>query len=448
MSRVTHLTIETGLPWLGNIPAHWTKMRLRDTVEDCSNGIWGSEPVGDRSDTPVIRVADFDRLRRRVDNYETVRFIPEDQRRSRELEPGHLLIEKSGGGELQPVGMVVQYAGPAGAVCSNFVARMRPRDHADSRYLTYLHAHFYSCGLPLVSTKQSTGIQNLDSAAYLGGTCYVPPLDEQLAIAAYLDAETARIDALLEDKNRLISLLRELRGGVIRERTSGLHLGGARRTTGSKFMPEVPSAWQFVSLGRYSRITNGSTPLKDNDSYWHGGTFPWMNSSVVNEDEVLEGSELVTEEALRRCHLPQVPAGSVLVALTGQGKTRGRATLLRIDATINQHLAAVVCDAEHLDGEYLFWALTGLYDALRMVSDGQGGTKGALTCDELGRFQIPKPPIDLQKTIARELYAETKRIDDLIGHVEEEVKLLGELRSSTITDAVLGRIDLRAHVKQ
>lgn len=242
-------------------------------------------------------------------------------------------------------------------------------------------------------------------------------------------------------------MLVELRGGVIRERTTGADLKVARVSTGDVFMPQLPAGWDLVGLGRYSRITNGSTPLKDNLAYWQGGHYPWLNSSVVNGDEVTEGSELVTAEALRQCHLPIVPQGSVLVALTGQGKTRGQATVLRIEATINQHLAAIVCDEDHLDGEFVFWALTGQYAALRMVSDGQGGTKGALTCDELGRFRIPKPPLDEQRLIAKALYDETRKIDDLLKHVEDEIQLLRELRAATITDAVLGRIDVREHMK-
>jgi type I restriction enzyme S subunit len=200
----------------------------------------------------------------------------------------------------------------------------------------------------------------------------------------------------------------------------------------------------MVRLGKYSRIGNGSTPLKDNAEFWSGGTFPWLNSAVVNQDEVFEGSEYVTAEALRACHLPIVEAGAVLVALTGQGKTRGQATVLRIQATINQHLAFLALDPERFNAEYVFWALTGMYEALRMVSDGQGGTKGALTCEDLSRFEIPMPPLTEQRDIAWKVAHETARIDELVAHTQDEIRLLKELRAATIADAVLGRIDVRA----
>lgn len=199
----------------------------------------------------------------------------------------------------------------------------------------------------------------------------------------------------------------------------------------------------MVRLGKYARIGNGSTPLKDNASYWEGGTFPWLNSAVVNRDTVNEGSEYVTDAALHACHLPIVEPGALLVALTGQGKTRGQVTVLRIQATINQHLAYLALDDLRFDSNYMLWTLTGLYSALRMISDGQGGTKGALTCDDLARFEVPMPSLPVQQEIAKAVSSETSKIDDLIAHTLDEIALLKELRSATITDAVLGRVDVR-----
>lgn len=433
----------SGVAWLGDVPSHWHAKRLRDCVNGCSNGVWGDDPDGGNDDIPVIRVADFDRERRVVDTFETTRKVEINQRSGRELTPGDLLIEKSGGGENQPVGMVVSYNGPAGAVCSNFVARMRPRDGVCSRFLVYLHAYLYVARITHISVKQTTGIQNLDSAAYLTATCFVPTLNEQKAISNYLDTETSRIDTLIQEKEELIGLLREWRLSVIAESTAGVNQVGTKITTGNPHMPTIPAHWKMVRLGKYARIGNGSTPLKDNPNFWEGGTFPWLNSAVVNHDEVTEGSENVTTEALRLCHLPIVKAGSLLVALTGQGKTRGQVTVLRIDATINQHLAFLALDPQSFDVNYLFWTLTGMYAALRMVSDGQGGTKGALTCEDLSRFEVPMPPLQEQLFISQKLSAETAKIDSLITHTQEEITLLKELRAATIADAVLGRVDVR-----
>lgn len=334
-----------------------------------------------------------------------------------------------------------------GLVCGYHLSKIAPEAGVmDGGYLSWA-LRSKPVNLQFALAAQGITRYGLSSSALADGVVPCPPHHEQLAIAAYLDTETKRIDDLIREKEQLIGLLTELRGGVIRERTSGLNRAVARYETSNQFMPTLPIGWDLVGLGRYASITNGSTPLKDNAAFWVGGTYPWLNSAVVNVDEVTNASALVTADALRLCHLPIVPEGSVLVALTGQGKTRGQATVLRIEATINQHLAAIVCDVDHLDGEFLFWVLTGQYAALRMVSDGQGGTKGALTCDELGRFPIPKPPIGEQRAIAKSLYEETRKIDQLIVHVRKEVETLQELRSATITDAALGRIDVREYIK-
>ena len=271
----------------------------------------------------------------------------------------------------------------------------------------------------------------------------VPPPDEQQAIADYLDTETARIDTLVQETEELIGLLREWRQSVISEYTSGANQPQDKKATSNVHMPRIPSSWAMVRLGKYARIGNGSTPLKDNANYWEQGDFPWLNSAVVNQDEVWEGSEYVTPVALQACHLPIVEPGALLVALTGQGKTRGQVAVLRIHATINQHLAYLALDSEHFDSGYVFWTLTGMYAALRMVSDGQGGTKGALTCEDLSRFQVPMPLLAEQREIAAALAAEVAKIDTLITHTQEAIALLKELRAATIADAVLGRVDVR-----
>ena len=91
-----------------------------------------------------------------------------------------------------------------------------------------------------------------------------------------------------------------------------------------------------------AQVGNGSTPSRENSDYWSDGTYPWLNSSVVNEEDVTKPSELVSRRTLlRECHLPRIEPPAVLVGITGEGKTRAMASTLRIEATINQHLAFI-----------------------------------------------------------------------------------------------------------
>ena len=116
---------DSSVDWLGEIPAHWTIVRLKRTITNCQNGIWGDAPEGEENDIICVRVADFDRVKRCVaDKDLTIRSVPPDKREGRLLRPGDLLLEKSGGGDKQPVGTVVLFDLDVPAVCSNFIARM------------------------------------------------------------------------------------------------------------------------------------------------------------------------------------------------------------------------------------------------------------------------------------------------------------------------------------
>jgi type I restriction enzyme S subunit len=273
-----------------------------------------------------------------------------------------------------------------------------------------------------------------------------PPLDDQRAIAAFLDRETAKIDALLAKKERLIELLQEKRTALITRAVSqGLDPNVPMKDSGVEWLGEIPGHWEAKRIKFIAQVGNGSTPNRENAEYW-GGEFPWLNSSVVNLDEVTEGSDFVTDLALRECHLPRIHPPAVLVGITGEGRTRGMASVLRIEATINQHLAFIRPTRGHCHAEYLRYVLHAAYWFLRDESGGGGSTKGALTCDQLGDISIPFPHIVEQRAVAAFIDRETSRIDALVAKVREAIDRLKELRTALISAAVTGKIDVREEV--
>ena len=211
----------SGTPWLGQIPAHWEVKRLKWSLDSVVNGIWGGEPDGE-NDIACVRVADFDRQCFRVRIADpTIRAIEPSQRAGRELRPGNLLIEKSGGGEKQIVGAVMYYDHCLPAVSSNFVGRITIRDDNVPRFWAYVHAMLYAGKLTYPAIKQTTGIQNLDTDAYFNTEVGFPPHAEQRAIAEYLDQKTARIDALSQRAGTAIERLNEYRVALINAAVTG-----------------------------------------------------------------------------------------------------------------------------------------------------------------------------------------------------------------------------------
>src|SRR3546814_20778451 len=106
----------------------------------------------------------------------------------------------------------------------------------------------------------------------------------------------------------------------------------------------MPESWTVASLGDFGRIGNGSTPKKTNPVYWQSPITPWLTSAKVHEGLISSADQFVSQIAVKECHLPVVPAGSLLIAITGQGKKLGNSALVEFAPTINQHLYYVRLD--------------------------------------------------------------------------------------------------------
>lgn len=272
-----------------------------------------------------------------------------------------------------------------------------------------------------------------------------PPKAEQDAIVAYLDRATSRIDAMVAKKTRFIELLREKRQVLITHAvTKGLDPNVPMKDSGVEWLGKVPTNWGIPQVKFVSSLGNGSTPSRDNASYWKDGSFPWLTSTCVNQPVVVDAAEFVTDVALDECHLPIIEPPAVLVGITGQGRTRGMATTLRIRATINQHMVYMKPRGESLLVEYLRYFIDAAYAFLRYESEGSGSTKGAITLQQIADLRLPLPNHKVQKDIVAHLDSATTRIDTLMAKTERSIELLREHRTALITAAVTGKLDLRA----
>ena len=320
---------------------------------------------------------------------------------------------------------------------------LSPGSEIDARYLYYITASDRFRRLGEAAMFGAAGQKRVPEDFVRDYRVPVPPLAQQRAIADYLDRETARLDALIAEKERLLKLLTEKRQALItRAVTRGLDPNASMRDSGISWLGEIPAHWEVWKLGHVASIGNGSTPNRNNASYWTGGAIPWLNSSVVNQSEVTGADQFVTASAVQECHLPLVKADSVLIAITGQGKTRGRAVVLSIDSTINQHLAFIQPERSRLRPCFLRWTLFAAHDFLRNISDDAGGTKGALTCEQVANLRVPIPPPDEQAVILDHIAAFTERFDLLRTAAESTISIIKERRTALVAAAVTGRIDV------
>ena len=435
---------DSGVEWLGEIPVHWELKRLRSTLTSCQNGVWGDEPDG-AHDVICVRVADFDRLRFRVDIADpTLRSIEPSVVAVRGLHPGDLLLEKSGGGENQPVGALVLYDHTAPAVCSNFVARITVSEGHEARFLTYLHAALYALRVNTRHIKQSTGIQNLDSASYLSESTGLPPEPEQRAIAAFLDRETARIDALVAKKERLIELLQEQRTAVItRAVTKGLDPTVPMKDSGVEWLGEIPAHWDAPKMWRISQATSGGTPDKEKLEYWDGG-IPWVSPKDMKRRVIDSSEDTITERAVRETGIKLIAPPVVLIVVRGMilAHTFPVATTT-VPVTINQDMKALRF-RQQVEPVFAAWLFEGVGKRIlgAVVEEAAHGTR-VIRMDQWRAVVVPLPPLSEERAIAAFLDRETARIDALIAKVREAIDRLKELRTALISAAVTGKIDVR-----
>ena len=331
---------------------------------------------------------------------------------------------------------------PRDGVCSTELLVMQPAEALNPRFLLYalLTPDFVG------AVDASTFGARMPRASwdFIGSLeIRLPPIETQSVIAAYLDRETARIDRLLAAKERMLALLEEQRVALIsRVVTRGLDPNAPLKPSGQEWLGEIPAHWQVQPIKYLAVVGNGSTPSVDNADYWDEEGYPWLNSSVVNVSPVTVASRFVTDTALRECHLPKIQPPAVLVGLTGQGKTRGMAAVLGIEATINQHLAFIKPRKQALGTDYLCHVLGHAYAFLRSDSDGAGSTKGAITCEQLANMRIPVPPVGEQVEICARIGLALGVAMPLRSKIQRSLDLLTERRAALITAAVTGQIPL------
>lgn len=274
------------------------------------------------------------------------------------------------------------------------------------------------------------------------------PIDEQNQIASFLDHETAQIDTLIEKQKTLIELLKEKRQAVISHAVAkGLNPDAPMKDSGVEWVETIPEHWKAYKLGYCASVGNGATPSRDNLNFWKDGSISWLNSSKINDVIIHEAYQFITPLAKLKTSVHPVQKNDILMAITGEGQTRGRVAICKLDATINQHLACIRITNEELGYEYLYYWLNSNYERIRFESSGAGSTKGAITCGNITSYPVLIPPKKEQQEIVEYLKEKNEIFDTLMNSAEQAIQLMQERRTALISAAVTGKIDVRGWVK-
>jgi len=438
---------DSGIEWLGQIPAHWDLQRLGSTVASSQNGVWGDEAQGDENDIACIRVADFDRqglvVREPEDGF-TIRNVSTAQYAGRVLKQDDLLLEKSGGGEKQLVGAVVRYQLKGPAVCSNFVSRVVLEESHDAVFLTYLHFALYAARVNFRSIKQSTGIQNLDEKQYFSEVIALPCQEEQQAIADFLDREVAKIDALVEKKEQLIELLQEKRTALITHAvTKGLDSNVPMKDSGNEWPGEIPEHWKGCFLGRAFSVQGGYA--------FHSDDFVTEGIPVIRMTNLKSGTldlgEAVCVEKSTALDEFALKPDDLVVGMSGSLSNYAWVKKSDTPCQLNQRVGRVKSRTDRAKVRYAMYVLSSRPSSAQINVMSVGTAQQNISAWQIEHIYFAFPPLSEQQAIADFLDCETAKIDALITKVQEAIKRLKEYGTALISAAVTGKIDVRRPVK-
>ena len=186
---------------------------------------------------------------------------------------------------------------------------------------------------------------------------------------------------------------------------------------------DVSDKVEWKKLGEVcEKIYSGGTPQTRKSEYWNNGNIPWMSSGEVNLGTVYQTEKLITDEGLKNSSAKYVPKNSVVIALAGQGKTRGMVARIRIDLTTNQSLASLTFDESKVNPDYIFHFLKTQYKKLRQISSGSG-TRGGLNLQIISSYKIPIPSLTEQQRIVAILDKFDTFVNDISQGLPAEIEM-------------------------
>ena len=430
---------ESAGEWIGEIPKHWRYSRLKFYLTENSGGIWGDDDEFGNG-TYVLRSTeitidghwDLQKLiKRKLSKEERKRFL---------LKKNDLVVTKSSGSQdhIGKTGLVDEKIESMYVCYSNFVQRIRPKNHINSKFLHY----FMNCPLAREQYKYqsetTTGLANLSTKSIDELLISLPSPSEQTQIANFLDRKTKQIDELVHIKERQIELLQEQRTALINQTvTKGLDLNVEMKPSGLEWIGNIPVHWEVINTKYLFRLVTEPAP-KNNDYellsiYTSIGVRPRKElEERGNRATTTDGYWLVKKGDFI---VNKLLAWMGAIGLSDyEGVTSPAYDILRKKCPLNESFY-----------EYLFRC--GLYfTEFKKRSRGIMEVRLRLYFDQFGQIPLVFPPVDEQDEIANFLDQKTEQIDELISAEHRKIELLKEYRQSLISEAVTGKIDVRNEV--
>jgi type I restriction enzyme, S subunit len=283
-----------------------------------------------------------------------------------------------------------------GSIVSNEYSVLNVKDGLLLEYLNYYcHTTYFqqTCFQSSIGVDVEKMVFKLNQ--WLDWKIHLPPLPEQRKIAEILSTW----DDAIAGTGQLIAALQQRKKGLMQ-----------RLLNGEIRFPGFDGDWKEYHIGKVAKLTAGGTPSTRVPEYW-GGDIRWMNSGEIHLKRIRDVENRITQMGLENSSAKLIPVNSVLIALAGQGKTRGTVAINKIELSTNQSVAAIMPNGKVLDYEYLFYNLDARYEEMRRLSTGDGG-RGGLNLKLLSSIKVIAPSLP-----------EQARVSDILRECDNEIEL-------------------------
>lgn len=404
---------ESGIVWLGDIPDHWEIKKFKHYYVSSMGNTILKEELSEDFETPVYSATEFVEILGYIDNPSVI--LHRDD-----------FIIPARGNSIGHVKLVVDEE----CTCTQTTI------YAKKQYPGRINPSFvywYQIGLrKKLYEFDNTAIPQLTVRQVKENPILVPQMSEQQAIATFLDRETARIDALIQKKERMIELLKEKRIALITQAvTKGLDPTVPMKDSGIEWLGEVPEHWDIEKPTRLFRLVKGINAAKLTKEYISENQGEYPVYSGQTEDDGLMGSIDWYDFDF------EIP----VIFITTVGAKAMTTRIVRGKFSLSQNCALAIPINSMIDARFFEPTFQRLFDyekgSISLIM------QPSLRFEDFNHFKIPYPNTIEQQTIAAFIDRETTRIDALSSKVNDSITLLREYRSSLINAAVTGKIDLR-----
>ena len=411
---------------IGTIAPDWRIVPLKDVAEKPQYGLTAKSAKS--GDTKFLRITD---ITDQGVNWATVPFCsaPKKKIDTCRLKSGDIVFARIGA----TTGKSYMINDPPDAVFASYLIRVRAGNDLEPGFLIHF---FQSRGYwqQVDANKHANLKKGVNGSVLSELLLPLPPLPEQKKIAHILST----VQRAIEAQERIIQATTELKKALMHKLfTEGLRNEPQKQTE----IGPVPESWEVAKIGEIAQLKSGGTPSRKNPAYWDDGNINWIKTGEIDYCKIVRTEEKITKAGLEGSSAKIFPAGTLLIAMYGQGVTRGKVAITGIEAATNQACAAIFPLAE-VRTKYLYYFLEYNYDTIR--SFAHGANQKNLSADLIKSFPIAYPSVaDEQKEIADALgiidrrvtvvLTKKKQLQDLFRTLLHEL-MTAKIRVATATN--------------